>query len=142
MSPSIDRGLLPTAALGPRPLNRLWQWLEQRLITKMALVQHPYYGYDYQPIAWGRWGEVLILHWPCGIGSQPHCHQHAFNLTQVLSGRLLERKYRLTGGQLQVVSERVLQAGQWSWTLPFQIHELVCLEPSRSLHLYFPGRSQ
>lgn len=104
------------------------------------LIEHPL-GYRYRPLWHNRWWEVLSIVWGDRQTSKPHCHQISFNLTRVQSGRILERKYRTSGGQLIVASERVLTAGQWTWTLPFQVHELIGLgDRSHTLHVYFPGR--
>jgi hypothetical protein len=101
---------------------------------------HPY-GYCYVPIVCNRLMELLILQWSAGAESKPHCHGASINFTKVLSGQVLERKFHISGGKLRVISERVIQAGQWAWTLPFEIHELVTInDPAETLHLYFPGR--
>jgi len=39
------------------------------------------------------------------------------------------------------LSHPLIQAGQWAWTLPFEIHELSALNSaSETLHIYFPER--
>ncbi|MBF2048025.1 MAG: hypothetical protein IGS54_11780 [Elainella sp. C42_A2020_010] len=104
------------------------------------LQQHPC-GYCYIPIFCNRLGELLILQWVAGSESKPHSHLASINFTKVLSGQVLERKYHISGGQLRVISERVVQAGQWAWTFPFEIHELVALDKSaETMHIYLPGR--
>lgn len=109
--------------------------------SPQSLIEHPL-GYSYRPHWHSRWWEVLSIFWGDRQTSKPHCHQISFNLTRVQSGRILERKYRTSGGQLIVASERVLTAGQWTWTLPFQVHELVGLgDRSHTLHFYFPARN-
>lgn len=114
--------------------------LPRKSQPRRHLIQHAC-GYRYCAISLNRVWEILMLHWNRGQTSEPHCHQSSFNLTRVMAGKLLERKYRISGGQLSVASERVVVAGQWSWTLPFQIHELVSLcDETRTLHLYLPGR--
>lgn len=101
---------------------------------------HPY-GYGYAPIVCNRLIELLILQWSAGAQSKPHSHGASINFTKILSGQVLERKYHLSGGELRIISERVMQAGQWAWTLPFEIHELIALNSSsETLHIYFPGR--
>lgn len=103
-------------------------------------IRHPL-GYGYIPLMHHPWGEILTIIWHCYQTSQPHCHQGSLNLTRVQTGRILERKYRLARGRLVVASERILVAGQWTWTLPFQIHELIGLEDdTQTLHFYWPGR--
>lgn len=106
------------------------------------LRSHPHpCGYRYRPLLCHRLLELLILQWPSGSDSKPHSHQASINFTRVLSGRMLERKYHISAGQLTLMSERVLQTGQWTWTWPYQVHELVALETAvETLHLYFPGR--
>jgi hypothetical protein len=121
----------------PRP-GTIARPRQQRM--PQPLVEHPL-GYMYRPILHHRFWEVLSIFWGDRQTSKPHCHQFSFNLTRVQSGRILERKYRTSGGQLIVASERVLTAGQWTWTLPFQVHELIGLgDRSHTLHFYFPGR--
>jgi hypothetical protein len=101
---------------------------------------HPY-GYCYVPFVCHRLMELLILQWSAGSESKPHSHGASINFTKVLSGRVLERKYHISGGKLRMVSERLVQPGQWTWTLPFEIHELVALDTcAETLHLYIPGR--
>ena len=103
-------------------------------------VNHPF-GYQYIQLICNRWLEILILAWKAGIGSRPHNHHLSLNVTRVLSGQLLERKYCFSAGQLTVVSEKVIRQGQWTWTSPNEIHELVGLDDTaRTLHFYFPGR--
>ena len=116
----------------------------KRLVSWLAAadrkVTHPF-GYKYIQLIRNRWLEILILAWQTGIGSKPHNHQASINFTRVLSGQLLERKYHLTAGQLRVVYDKVLRQGQWTWTSPYEIHELVGLDDAaRTLHFYFPGR--
>jgi hypothetical protein len=99
------------------------------------------YGYCYAPIFRHRLIELLILQWPLGSASKPHSHGAAINFTKVLSGQVLERKYHISGGQLRIASERIVEAGQWAWTLPFEIHELLTLDTSaETMHIYLPGR--
>lgn len=98
------------------------------------------FGYQYIPIIRNRWFEILILNWNAGIGSKPHNHLSSANFTRVLSGRVLERKYHLSGGQLTVISERVIGQGQWTWTSPYEIHELIGLDAAQTFHIYVPGR--
>ena len=123
--------------------NQLSGWLVSclRKVIKMPkMVQHRY-GYQYLPILCRSWLEILLLQWSAGDQSKPHSHKASFNLTRVASGKLLERKYHISGGKLMVTSERILKTGQWAWTLPFQVHELIVLdEPAETLHFYFPGR--
>ncbi|MEO1148115.1 MAG: hypothetical protein AAFY26_21250 [Cyanobacteria bacterium J06638_22] len=103
-------------------------------------INHPF-GYQYIELICNCWLEILILAWKAGIGSKPHNHHFSLNITRVLSGHLLERKYRFSAGQLMVVSEKVICQGQWTWTMPDEIHELVSLDDAaRTLHFYFPGR--
>ncbi|MEM1278443.1 MAG: hypothetical protein AAGG53_00170 [Cyanobacteria bacterium P01_H01_bin.152] len=98
-------------------------------------------GYQYIQLICNRWLEILILAWKAGIGSKPHNHHFSINFTRVLSGQLLERKYCFSAGQLTVVSEKVIRQGQWTWTSPNEIHELVGLDDdAQTLHFYFPGR--
>ncbi|MGG6240483.1 hypothetical protein ACQ4N7_17805 [Nodosilinea sp. AN01ver1] len=119
-------------------LNATAKASQQR--SQPPLIEHPF-GYVYRPIWHNRFWEVLSIIWGDRQTSKPHCHQVSFNLTRVQSGCILERKYRTSGGQLVVASERVLTAGQWTWTLPFQVHELIGLgDRSQTLHFYFPGR--
>lgn len=104
------------------------------------LILHPY-GYGYAPIVCNRLVELLILQWAAGSESKPHSHGASINFTKVLSGQVLERKYHISGGELRMISERVIQPGQWAWTLPFEIHELAALDTSaETMHIYFPGR--
>lgn len=103
-------------------------------------INHPF-GYQYIQLICNRWLEILILAWNAGIGSKPHNHHLSINFTRVLSGQLLERKYCFSAGQLIIVSEKVIHQGQWTWTSPHEIHELVSLDnAARTLHVYFPGR--
>jgi len=112
--------------------------LQNRCHSQLLL--HPY-GYCYAPLLCNRLVELLILQWSIGSESKPHSHGASINFTRVLSGLVLERKYHISGGELQLVSERVLEPGQWAWTLPFEIHELVALDTAaETLHIYFPGR--
>jgi hypothetical protein len=116
----------------------LWIAIQQRFYTQHQL--HPY-GYCYVPILSNRWVELLMLQWPIGSESKPHSHQASINFTKVLSGQVLERKYHISGGQMHVISERIIQAGKCAWTLPFEIHELLAVDTSaETLHFYFPGR--
>jgi hypothetical protein len=116
----------------------LWAAIQQRFHTQHLL--HPF-GYCYVPILSNRLIELLMLQWPVGSESKPHSHQASVNFTKVLSGQVLERKYHISGGQMHVISERIIQAGEWAWTLPFEIHELVAVDTSaETLHIYFPGR--
>jgi len=117
------------------PLRRV---IQHRVNSQLQ--QHPC-GYCYVPVFCHRLGELLILQWAIGADSKPHSHLASINLTKVLSGQILERKYHISGGQLHMISERVVKAGQWAWTLPFEIHELVALDTSaETMHLYLPGR--
>lgn len=98
-------------------------------------------GYTYCELLASRFVEVLVMGWHAGTGSQPHSHKACLNLTKVLSGQVLERKYHLTGGQLTILSERIVHQGQWAWILPYEIHELIGLDsPAQTLHFYFPKR--
>lgn len=127
------------------PVSSVVQWLRTRFSGKQRRIRkniqlHPY-GYCYVPLLCNRFLEVLILQWPAGAESKPHNHGCSINFTKISAGQVLERKYYISGGELRVVSERILQAGQWAWTLPFEIHELVALNTSaETFHLYFPGR--
>lgn len=118
--------------------NSIHHVIQTRLRSRLQL---HYYGYCYAPIFCNRLIELLILQWPIGSESKPHSHGAAINFTKVLSGQMLERKYHVSGGQLRLISERIVGAGQWAWTLPFEIHELIALNSSaETMHLYFPGR--
>ena len=136
---------LPTVGnlLETPTLRKLYHWLNlllRKAFKASTTIQHRY-GYEYQPILCHGWIEVLRLRWTAGNCSEPHSHKASFNLTRVASGGLLERKYHISGGRLIVTSERILKPGQWAWTLPFQVHELVVLDqPAQTLHFYFPAR--
>ncbi|NEP16951.1 MAG: hypothetical protein F6J97_08585 [Leptolyngbya sp. SIO4C1] len=108
--------------------------------TKRDPITHRF-GYRYIQLICNRWLEILILAWKAEIGSRPHNHSASINFTRVLSGQVLERRYHLSGGQLTVTSEKVIRQGQWTWTPPYAIHELVGLDDlAKTLHIYFPGR--
>lgn len=113
---------------------------QNRLAKKNNPIQHSC-GYSYFAIICNRLLEILVLNWSPGIDSKPHSHQGSINLTKVISGQVLERKYHISGGQLIPISERIINQGQWIWTLPYEIHELVALDaPAQTMHFYFPGR--
>ncbi|MGP1388046.1 MAG: hypothetical protein ACTS2F_31220 [Thainema sp.] len=85
----------------------------------------------------------MTLHWSAYTGSKPRSHSNSINFTKVISGTLLERKYTVSGGQLLLKSERMIQAGDWAYTLPHQVHELVVFNNSaKTLHFYFPKRQE
>lgn len=76
--------------------------------------------------------EVWLLSWVPGQGSGLHDHGPSSGVLTVLDGELTERTERAT---------RTLRPGAQRVFAPGYVHEVVndSLEPSVSLHIYFPG---
>ncbi|MFE6665995.1 cysteine dioxygenase [Streptomyces sp. NPDC057697] len=89
----------------------------------------------YHRLRTGPGYEVWLLSWVPGQGSGLHDHGPSSGVLTVLEGRLTERTERTT---------RALDPGAQRVFAPGYAHEVVndSLEPSVSLHVYYPGLTE
>ncbi|MHB9860457.1 cysteine dioxygenase [Streptomyces sp. YIM S03343] len=89
----------------------------------------------YHRLRTGPGYEVWLLSWVPGQGSGLHDHGRSFGVLTVLEGMLTERSES---------GRRVVGAGTQRVFAPGYMHEVVndALEPSVSLHIYYPGLSE
>jgi hypothetical protein len=93
----------------------------------------------YAQLATGAGYEVWLLSWLPGQGTELHDHGNSSGVLTILHGELTERALGASGE-----TRRTLTADDQRVFAPGYLHEVVndSLEPSVSLHIYFPGLTE
>ncbi len=82
--------------------------------------------------------ELMLATWTPGIRCAPHDHAGATGVVWLLSGSLVERRFRFDGATLDLIETLAHRAPARIVVGPTLIHDMIAPHGARSLHHYRP----
>lgn len=106
------------------------RYLDRVRFSSERYLRHPV-------LLWEDW-EVMVIGWEAGQLTPIHDHRGVLGGMAILSGTLLEERFRVPSDRPELADSRVRPEGDLSETGPTVLHRLLPRSRAVSLHIYRP----